>query len=182
MDLLKMSFQANLVITQDKHAKKLRTLATRMAVTNPRDIFDRVAWKGPRQLSQDITQAWVAATTLFGDIWKKTASFDISKETRELMIDNNESNKTKDNNNGHDLIMKERKKRIKKKKKETIRTTPNRRQYPRKERKQWVLQGFPRKQQIAFSSQEPTQEKGPYGIWKYNVREERKGIHNSTSP
>ena len=88
VSLLKTSFQANFVITQDKHAKKLRTLAMRMAVTNPRAIFDGAVWKGPKLLSQDITQAWVAATTMFGDIWMTEAKqFDIAKETEEMVID-----------------------------------------------------------------------------------------------
>jgi hypothetical protein len=109
LELLKTSFQASKVLTQDKHAKKLRTLAIRMAVTDPRVIFDGAAWKGPRLLSQDITQAWVASTTLFGDIWKKTAKeFDISKETGEMTIDEDKSNETKDNKS-HDVTMKETK-------------------------------------------------------------------------
>jgi hypothetical protein len=85
---LKTAFQANLVTTQDKHAKTLRTLAMKMAVTNPRAIFNGAVWKGPKLLSQDITQAWVASTTLFGDIWMMEAKqFDISKQTEDMAID-----------------------------------------------------------------------------------------------
>ena len=88
VSLLKTAFQANFVITEDKHAKKLRTLAMRMAITNPRAIFDGAVWKGPKLLSQDITQAWVAATNMFGDIWKtELKQFDIAKVTEEMAID-----------------------------------------------------------------------------------------------
>jgi hypothetical protein len=119
VELLKTSFQANMVIMQDKHAKNLRTLATRMAVTDPRDIFEGASWKGPRLLSQDITQAWVASTTLFGDIWRKTTKpFDISKETSDMAIDEDESNKTKDTNNDHDVTMQEAKEKTNQEEKE----------------------------------------------------------------
>jgi hypothetical protein len=61
-------------------------------------------------LSQDITQAWVASTTLFGDIWRKTTKpFDISKETSDMAIDEDESNKTKDKHKDPDVTMKEAK-------------------------------------------------------------------------
>jgi hypothetical protein len=96
--LFQTAFQANFITMQDKHAKKFRTLSTRMAVTNPRSIFDGAAWKGPRLLSQDITQAWVAATTLFGDIWMGDKAFDISKETEDMAIDDDKSHEIEEEN------------------------------------------------------------------------------------
>jgi hypothetical protein len=71
--LYKSFFQANLIMAQDKHAKKVCTLAMHMAVTEPRAILNGACGKGLKLLSQDMTQTWVAARTLFGDIWYKTA-------------------------------------------------------------------------------------------------------------
>jgi hypothetical protein len=86
--LFKSSFQANFIAAQDKHAKRLRTLAVRMAVTEPRAIFDGASWKGLKLLSRDMTQAWVAARTLFGDIWyKKAKDFDLAAETQGMNLD-----------------------------------------------------------------------------------------------
>jgi hypothetical protein len=116
--LFQMAFQANFITMQDKHAKKLRTLSMRMAVTNPRAIFDGAVWKGPKLLSQDITQAWVAATTLFGDIWKEDKQFDIAKETEGMAIDDEiESHAIEEEGNKNDSRKKEATKKTNREKK-----------------------------------------------------------------
>ena len=64
-------FKLDTQIAKSTNGKTLRNLAVRMAVTNPRNLFESAIWNGKILVLRHDTVIWRAAYELFGAPWNK---------------------------------------------------------------------------------------------------------------
>ena len=71
-------------LSKNAHADKLRTLAVRLAWTDPTSAFDAGRWRNQELMVATDTNAWLAAYELFGSPWKNRNDWFSGKKTKQI--------------------------------------------------------------------------------------------------